>query len=203
MQSAQLLQIFPEAKDTPLGLDNLVAALNVIFTKLGNQLNRSAAFVAQTGYESGSFLTLSENLNYHAESLVKVFPKYFPDLTAANSCAHNASAIGNTVYANRMGNGDVASGDGYSYRGRGLIEITGKNNYTACGTFLRLDLLNSPELLTALPGAVDSAYWFWTANNINRFADTDDIKSVTRVINGGYNGLLERTAKYNLAKQLL
>lgn len=203
MLASQLLQIFPEAKNTPVGLDALVGALNVIFTKLGALPNRCAAFLAQTGYESAAFCALSENLNYSAETLVKIFPKYFPDVESTTSYAHNPQAIGNKIYANRMGNGNEASGDGYFYRGRGFIECTGRGNYTACGAYTGLDLLNFPELLSNMPGAVDSAYWFWDTRGLNKFADADDIKSITRIINGGYLGLADRTAKYNLAKQVI
>lgn len=120
----------------------------------------------------------------------------------AKSYARQPDKIANKVYANRMGNGDEASGEGWKFRGRGLIQVTGKTNYTACGQFLKIDLTQTPEYLETLPGAVDSAVWFWQLHNLNQYADLDDIKTITKKINGGYNGLEERTKYYEEAKKI-
>ncbi|MDF2435517.1 MAG: putative chitinase [Mucilaginibacter sp.] len=203
MNNQQLLQIFPKAIHTPVNFNDLLGKLNDVFSKLGNQTNRSAAFLAQTGYESNSFTVFKENLNYSAQGLMATFPKYFPTLDIANAYARQPAKIANKVYANRMGNGNENSGDGFRYLGRSAIQCTGLNNYTACGQFLSTDFINSPELLEQLPAAIDCAYWYWNKMNLNKYADLDDIKTITKLINGGYNGLDQRTANYNLAKEVL
>lgn len=203
MDSQALLKVFPYANKSTLGVNNLADSLTEVFNKLGNQTNRCAAFLAQTGFESQSFLVFTENLNYSAQGLVANFPKYFPTLDIANNYAHQPEKIANKVYANRMGNGDENSGDGFKYRGRGAIQLTGYDYYTACGQFLSANFVANPELLTQLPYALDAAYWFWTKLHLNKWADADDIKTITKLINGGYNGLAERTANYELAKSIL
>lgn len=168
----------------------------------GNAVNRAAGFLAQTAHESAQFTAVKENLNYAAEGLMKTFKKYFPDAVTANAYGRRPEAIANRVYANRLGNGDEASGDGWKFRGRGVIQVTGKTNYLACGKFLGIDLSSSPEYLETLPGAVQSGVWYWTANNLNRYADQDDIKGLTKAINGGYIGLEERTKFYQEVKKI-
>jgi putative chitinase len=202
MDNQDLLKIFPYAAKSPLGLEAVTSELNNIFIKLGNQVNRCAAFLAQTGVESNSFLDFSENLNYSAQGLLATFPKYF-DQTTAQSYAHQRERIANHVYANRMGNGNEDSGDGYFYRGRGAIACTGRYNYDLCGKALGIDAIGNPDLLSLMPGALDSALWFWTKMNLNKYSDRDDIKTITKLINGGYNGLNERTTAYELAKTIL
>jgi putative chitinase len=165
--------------------------------QIGNTKPRVAAFLAQLGHESAQFKAVKENLNYSAPALVKVFPKYFPDDATAIMYARQPEKIANRVYANRMGNGTEASGEGWKYRGRGYIQCTGKNNYTACGKYLGWDLVNHPELLELADGAVKSAVWYWTSNNLNRFCDVGDMKGLTKAINGGYIGLEDRIAHYN------
>lgn len=156
---------------------------------------RLAAFLAQIAHESGQFRTLAENLNYSAEALLRVFPRHF-DATQATAYARQPERIGSRVYANRMGNGAEASGDGWRYRGRGLIQVTGHDNYAACGTALGLDLIAQPELLEQPAPAARSAAWFWHKNGLNRPADARDIKTITRRINGGLTGLDDRKAHY-------
>ncbi|OEJ67247.1 glycoside hydrolase family 19 protein [Magnetovibrio blakemorei] len=156
---------------------------------------RLAAFLAQIAHESGQLRALAENLNYSAEALLRVFPRHFSADQAA-AYARQPQRIGSRVYANRMGNGDEASGDGWRYRGRGLIQVTGKTNYAACGTALGLDLIAQPELLEQPDPAARSAGWFWHRNGLNRPADARDIETITRRINGGLTGLEDRKAHY-------
>ncbi|MEW5729718.1 MAG: glycoside hydrolase family 19 protein [Pseudomonadota bacterium] len=156
---------------------------------------RLAAFLAQIAHESGQLRTLAENLNYSAEALLRVFPRHFDPAQAA-AYARQPERIGSKVYANRMGNGDEASGDGWRYRGRGLIQVTGKANYAACGTALGLNLIAQPELLEQPVAAAHSAAWFWHRNGLNRPADARDIETITRRINGGLTGLDDRKACY-------
>lgn len=203
MNRDQLLQIFPHSASTPLGLDNLVNALNDIFAKLGNQTNRSAAFIAQTGYESESFTVFTENLNYSAQALFKLFPSHFSSIDDANLYGRHPEKIANRIYANRMGNGDEASGDGYRFRGRSFIQITGRNNYINCGNYLKIDLINNSELLENLPYVVEGAEWFWNVHDLNQFADTDNITGMTKIINGGLNGINERISLYNKIKLII
>lgn len=160
---------------------------------------RVAMFLAQTGHESANWNLLEENLYYSAAALLKVFPKYYKTQAAANADAKKPSVIANKVYANRMGNGDTASGDGYRYRGRGILQITGKNNYAACSKALYGDdrLIAKPEILTTHDGALGSACWFWDRNKLNALADKGDVLAVTKVINGGRNGLEDRKARYD------
>jgi len=164
---------------------------------------RIAAFLAQCAHESGGFRAIKENLNYKAESLVRVFPKYFHSIDEAQQYANNQSAIANRVYAYRMGNGDEASGDGFRYCGRGLIQITGKSNYQAFADSLQMNVSDAPDYLATFEGAVQSACWFWEANNLNALADQGDILALTKKINGGTIGLDDRTARYNKALQVL
>jgi putative chitinase len=154
---------------------------------------REAYWLAQTAHESAGYSRLVENLNYSAAGLLATFRKYFNSASAADY-AHHPEAIANRVYANRLGNGDEASGDGWLYRGRGLIQITGKRNYERCGDGLGADLLAEPELLCEPLHAALSAGWFWRTNGCNELADAGAFASVTRRINGGLNGQDDREA---------
>ena len=164
---------------------------------------RMAAFLAQCAHESGGFRALKENLNYRAETLRKVFPKYFPNDALAQQYAHHQEAIANKVYANRMGNGDEASGDGFRYCGRGLVQLTGKNNYQAFADSIETAVEDVPDFLATFEGAVQSACWFWETNNLNRWADVGDIEKMTKIINGGVIGLADRIKHYNHALHIL
>ncbi len=168
-----------------------------------NTIARVAAFLAQTAHESGGYKALKENLNYKAESLVRVFPKYFPNLDIAKQYAHNQEKIANRVYGNRMGNGDEASGDGFRYCGRGLIQLTGKDNYSWFAASLEMPVEDVPEYLATFEGAVQSACWFWETNNLNQWADKGDILTLTKRINGGTIGLEDRIKHYNHALHVL
>ena len=164
---------------------------------------RVAAFMAQTVHESGNYKFLKENLNYRAESLRKVFPKYFPTDALARKYAHNQEMIANRVYANRMGNGPETSGDGFKYCGRGLIRLTGKTNYTRFADSIETPVEDIPEYLATFEGAVQSACWFWEENNLNKWADQGDIITLTKRINGGTIGLEDRKHHYDRIMKIL
>lgn len=171
-------------------------------------VNRVAAFVAQCAHESAGFTVLSENLNYSAEALNKLFPKYFKNANRDSTPYHRKpEMIANVIYANRMGNGDTASGDGYRYRGRGPIQLTGKANYLAFATDFFEDpetVMNDPDIVKDdIPTCLYSALWFWNKNKLNKYADAGDIKGMTKVINGGYIGLEDRIKHYNHAIEVL
>lgn len=167
---------------------------------------RVAAFLAQCAHESGNFRAIKENLNYRPATLRKLFSKYFPtDALAAQYCAmpNKQEAIANRIYANRMGNGPEESGDGYRYCGRGLIQLTGKDNYTRYAQSLEISVEEASEHLTTFEGCVQSAAWFWEANNLNQWADKGDILTLTKRINGGTIGLEDRIKHYNHALHVL
>ena len=168
-----------------------------------NTPKRIAAFIAQCAHESGGFKFLSENLNYKAESLMKIFPKYFSDMATAKAYEKKPEKIANKIYASRMGNGDEASGDGFKYRGRGLIQLTGKTNYEWFAASLEISPEEASEYLGTFEGAAQSACWFWENNNLNKEADAGDIKTMTRKINGGYIGLEDRIKHYNHALHVM
>jgi putative chitinase len=168
-----------------------------------NTKPRLAAFIAQCAHESGGFKAIKENLNYKAESLCKVWPRYFPTLEVAQRYAHNQEAIANRAYANRMGNGPEESGDGFKFCGRGLIQLTGKDNYSRYAASTEQSLDEASEHLTTFEGCVQSAAWFWEANNLNQYADNGDILTMTKRINGGTLGLEDRQKHYQHALHVL
>ncbi|WP_086933815.1 glycoside hydrolase family 19 protein [Agarilytica rhodophyticola] len=152
-----------------------------------------AHFIAQIAHESGSFNYKVENLNYSTGALRAVFGKYFEDESTAEEYARKPEKIANVVYANRMGNGDTASGDGWRYRGRGLIQLTGRDNYASCSKAIGVDVEKNPDLLAGDADViVAAACWFWQSRGLNQLAEQDDIKQITKKINGGYNGLDDR-----------
>ena len=197
----QFTDMFPKNKNAQSWTTALVAVLP---TYQIDTPERIASFLAQCGHESGGFTVLQENLNYSAEGLNKIFKKYFPTLESAQPYARKPELIANKVYANRMGNGDEQSGEGYRYRGRGPIQLTGKDNYTACSDFLFQDdtLLKDPDMLLDPEYALHSACWFWWKNDLNTFADSADILTMTKRINGGTIGLDDRIAHYNHAMEI-
>ena len=163
---------------------------------------RFGHFLAQVLHESAMMRAVKENLNYSASALLEVFKKYFKTATEAERYARKPRMIANKVYAGRMGNGDEASGDGFRYRGRGLIQLTGKNNYRKFSKWIDDDLVANPELV-ATQYAVHSAVYFWATKKLNDHADVDDIKRITKIINGGYNGLAHRKELLQKAKEVL
>lgn len=171
-----------------------------------NTPQRIAAFIAQCAHESGGFTAIKENLNYRAATLRRLFPKYFPTDELANryaSMPNKQEAIANRIYANRMGNGPEESGDGYRFCGRGLIQLTGRNNYTLFAESLEISVEEASEYLETFEGAAQSACWFWESNNLNRFADVGDIRGLTRAINGGFIGLEDRIKHYEHALHVM
>ena len=160
---------------------------------------RMAAFLAQCAHESGNFVFIKENLNYKAVSLRKVFPKYFPDDSIAAQYANRPEKIANRVYANRMGNGPEESGDGYAFCGRGLIQVTGRDNYSWFAASLGITPEEASEYMETFEGAAQSACWFWETNNLNQWADRGDILTLTKRINGGTIGLEDRKKHYEHA----
>lgn len=184
-------EIFPRCKEPAAW----VSALQSVLPKYGIDTKlRQAAFIAQCGHESGGWSTFTENLNYSAKALETVFSKYFSKAGRnANVYAKNPEKIANVVYANRIGNGAPESGDGFRFRGRGPLQLTGRANYAAFNAAFGADIINRPELVQENKEiGLMSAVWFWNTNNLNRFADAQDIKGMTRVINGGFNGLEDR-----------
>ena len=171
-----------------------------------NTPQRMAAFIAQCAHESGGFMVLTENLNYRWQSLRKIFPKYFPTDELAQEYANRPNkqeAIANRIYASRMGNGTEESGDGYRYRGRGLIQLTGRSNYTWFAASLEISPEEATEYLTTFEGAAQSACWFWENNKLNQWADKGDILTLTKRINGGTIGLDDRIKHYEHALHVL
>lgn len=171
-----------------------------------NTPRRIAAFIAQCAHESGGFMVLKENLNYKPATLRKIFFKYFDnDAIAAAYCAkpNKQEAIANLVYANRMGNGPESSGDGWRFCGRGLIQLTGRNNYQSFADSLEMDINDVPAYLATFEGAAQSACWFWETNKLNTWADAGNIKELTRRINGGFIGLDDRIKHYNHALSVM
>ena len=196
--SEQFKKLYPKAKIDFSAALNTILAENKI-----NTLNRVASFLAQCGTESGEFTVFSENLNYSAKGLRTVFGKYFTDATALQF-ERKPEAIASKVYANRLGNGTEASKEGWKFRGRGAIQLTGKSNYTKFMGFCGLKSLDETiEYIQTPDGIIKSAVWYWTTNNLNRFADTGDIKAQTKAINGGFNGLEHRLANYTKAVGIL
>ncbi|SFQ00649.1 putative chitinase [Sphingomonas rubra] len=164
---------------------------------------RVASFLAQVGHESGGFTARVENLNYSAAGLRKVFPRYFPSDALANAYARKPERIANRVYANRMSNGDEASGDGWRYRGKSLIQVTGKANHEAFAKWIGMTLTHAIAYLLTLEGAVMGAVWFWVTNDLNSYADADRITDLSEAVNGGTNGLAERKAIWREALALI
>lgn len=161
-----------------------------------NTPDRVAGFISQIAHESAGFKVLVENLNYSAAALMSVFKNYFPTYELAKAYERKPEKIANRVYANRMGNGDEASGDGWFRRGRGLIQLTGTDNQIAFGMACDVDTITKPELLETPDVAAESAGWFWSTRRLNPLADAKDVVGMTRRINGGTNGLDDRQMKY-------
>lgn len=162
-----------------------------------------AHFMAQIDHESG-LVPKAENLNYSPKRLMEVFKKYFPNPAKANFYAGKPQAIANRIYANRMGNGDEASGDGYKYRGRGFIQLTGKSNYAALSKATGIDFVKNPDLLQEEANAVVAALWYWKVNGLNQLAAKDDLDAISDKINIGHDTVKMGDAiGYTDRKQLL
>ena len=201
MNAEQLAQAL---KMSPAKAEEWIDAINETFERFDiSTPERQACFLGQCAHESAGFTALKENLNYSAEGLTKVWPKRFPSLDAAQPYHRNPEKIANKVYADRMGNGDEASGDGFKYRGRGLIQLTGKDNYEACGEALGADLVGDPDQVSSPQFAALSAGWFWDKNKLNQYADSNDMTTLTKRINGGTHGIDDRIARTQQAIDVL
>lgn len=209
-----LKQLFPKSTEENRAKYAMPLRMAMIRYNIDNP-NRVRAFLAQIGHESGQLSAVVENLNYSAKVLRSVFGKYFKTDAEAEKYAHKPEAIANVVYANRLGNGDTKSGDGWRYRGRGLIQITGKSNYNEASQKmyalpLGVDFVDEPELLATPEYAAQSAAWWWENAGLNAIADglggandTEVFKQITKRVNGGYNGLDDRLAIYERAKTVI
>jgi len=199
----QLKEIFPNGKDEIIN----AIANNLDLLAEDYEINtplRLAHFLAQVGHESGGLKLIKENLNYSADGLNKIFPKYFARAGRdANGYARKPEMIANVVYANRMGNGPEESGDGWRFCGRGLIQLTGKNNYSSFAEDCGMSLDEVVAYLETPSGALESAAWFWWSNEINEIADTDDIVRVTKKVNGGTIGIEDRKEHLEEIKEYL
>lgn len=202
-----LKQLFPNYKK-PVELSN---TLNNVLPKYEiTTCNRIAGFLAQCGHESLGFTILRENLNYSAQGLLKIFPKYF-NKAQADLFQRQPEKIANRVYANRMGNGSDLTGDGWKFRGTGPLQLTGKNNFTAFGNSIGKTVDDVAVYAATLQGGIESACWYWKTNNLNKQCDEDDIDGMSDLVNKGREtaaygdaiGFDDRNRIYNLAKSLL
>ena len=167
-------------------------------------VDRVAGFIAQTSHESAGYSVLTENLNYSAEALDKIFPKYFKRAGRdAKDYHRQPEKIANVIYANRMDNGDTDSGDGWRFRGGGILQLTGRYNYTQFGKAEDKTAEEATEFVRSPIGALASACWFWDTNNINKYCDNQDITGMTKRINGGTIGLEDRKKHYAHALEVL
>ena len=164
---------------------------------------RQASFIGQCGHECGSFKVLEENLNYRAETLMKLWKSRFPTIEVANEYARNPKKIANKVYASRMGNRDESSGDGYRFRGRGCIQLTGHANYFHAGQACGEDFVMNPDLVATPKFAAMTAGWFWSTHKLNQYADGSDFLTMTKKINGGTIGLQDRINHINHALNII
>ena len=181
-----------------------VDALNATFQRFNIDTPvRQASFIGQCGHECGNFKVLEENLNYRAEVLMRLWKGRFPTIEIANEYARNPKKIANKVYASRMGNRDESSGDGFRFRGRGCIQLTGHANYFHAGKACDVDFVMEPDLVATPQYAAMTAGWFWDTHKLNQFADVRDFKTMTKKINGGFIGLDDRIKHINHAMQVL
>lgn len=187
-------KVFPGCKE-PEKLCNLFD--NLLSPSGINTKERVCMFLAQCGHESGEFTRFTENLNYSAKGLRSIFGKYFATDAEAATYERKPEKIANKVYANRMGNGPESSGDGWKYRGSGIIQLTGKSNYESFSKDTGIDIVTDPEVLrNDFSLIIKTAIWFWNKNNLNKFADSKDILGCTKKINGGTIGLEDRIKHY-------
>lgn len=186
-------------------LEGYVEPLNTVaeYYEMTANPARLAGFLAQVAHESGGFVAVKENLNYSAKGLMGTFKKYFPDEATAKAYERKPEKIANKVYANRMSNGDEASGDGYRFCGRGLIQLTGRANYTKFAADLNMSIEDTVAYLETPNGAVASAGWFWDNNNLNQYCDSGDFVTLTKRINGGTIGLEDRKHHFDMAMHFL
>jgi putative chitinase len=198
-----LRAICPKTK--PAILEKYVEPINTVgeYYEMFENPRRIAGFLAQVAHESGGFTAIKENLNYSAKGLMTTFKKYFPDEATAKQYEKKPEKIANRVYANRMKNGPEESGDGYRFCGRGLIQLTGRDNYTKFAQALDMSIEDTIAYLETPNGALVSAAWFWDNNKLNQYCDRDDFITLTKRINGGTIGLEDRKHHYQIALNLL
>ena len=198
-----LQQLCPHTKTSIL--EGYVEPLNTVaeYYEMTQNAARLAGFLAQVTHESGGFTAVKENLNYSKDGLIKTFSKYFTDDSIAKAYARQPEKIANRVYANRMSNGNEASGDGYRFCGRGLIQLTGRANYTKFANDLGMSIEDTVAYLETPNGAVASAGWFWDNNNLNQYCDSGDFITLTKRINGGTIGLVDRQHHFDIAMHYL
>lgn len=204
MITLELLQaLCPKTKKTVL--EGYLEPLNTVaqYYDMFDNPRRVAGFLAQVAHESGGFNFVKENLNYSADGLRKIFPKYFPNDDLAKQYARQPEKIANRVYANRMSNGPEESGDGYRFCGRGLIQLTGRANYTKFAEDLGMSIEDTIAYLETPNGAVASAGWFWDNNKLNQYCDSNDFITLTKRINGGTIGLADRQHHFEIAMKYL
>ena len=196
----QFKALFPQNKNP----QPIVDVLNLLLPKYGIDTKEEiCAYLAECGVESNGFTTMIENLNYSGEGLLKTFPKYFNKTNYA-PYIRNPAKIANRVYANRMGNGDEASNEGFLYRGRGAVQITGKLNYSLFAVSIGKTLPETVEYASGLEGGICSSLWFWKSNNLDKYDDLkSDFITLTKKINGGTNGIIERQKFYDLAISII
>ena len=199
ISAAQLKQIFPQCRDPGMWARILLPAAKEF--GIADNPGEFEEWLVQIGHESAHLNRLVENLNYSARGLMATWPKWFPDLETATKYARQPDKIANYVYAGRMGNMEPGSGDGYRYRGRGLIQITGRTNYEACGKGIGQPLLSFPQKLEDPIQAARSAAWYWRSRNLD--AVVGDIEADTKAVNGGLTGIEDRKALYTKAKEVL
>jgi len=195
MKPEQLTQLGIDAATWYTPLIDMFARYNI------NTTQRQASFIGQCQHESNNFRTLEENLHYSADGLMRTWPSRFPSRDVAEQFANNPEKIANKVYAGRMGN--TEDGDGWAYHGRGLIQLTGRDNYTAAAQSLGYSYIDNPELLLQPKHAALTAGWFWNKKGLNELADAQEYGQMTKRINGGTLGLDDRIAKITKAKQIL
>ena len=187
----------------PLRAQAWAGALTTAMDRFGiNTSKRVAAFLAQVAHESDAFSVVIESMNYSAAGLIETWPKHFNTVNAG-AYAHNAQAIANFVYGERMGNGDAASGDGWRFRGRGPLQTTGRADYLQCGNALGWDFIGAPDLLIQPRFGALAAGWEWNRGNLNDYADRGDFDGITRIINGGFIGQPDRLERWARAKSAL
>jgi putative chitinase len=200
----ELLEIMPLAADVA---DAFLPHLNYTMSRFAiSSPMRRAAFLAQVAHESLQLTRMEESLFYkRADRLREIYPRYFAQMTEMDLALYlgQPQRVANRVYANRMGNGDEASGDGWRYRGRGLFMLTGKDNYTLCSHGIGVNLLEEPDKLLTPEYASVSAGWVWKWKGLNTLADQDDFEAITRRLNGGLNGQEDRVAFYDRATEVL
>jgi len=198
-----LVAICPNTKKTVL--EKYVDSLNEVaeYYDMTKNPARLASFLAQVAHESGGFNAVKEGLNYSVTGLRATFGKYFPNNEIAMNYARKPELIANRVYANRMGNGSEESGDGYKFCGRGLIQLTGRDNYIKFANDLNMSIEETVEYLQTPEGACASAGWFWDNNNLNSYCDRNDFTGLTKRINGGINGLADRKHHFDIALNML